>query len=1220
MRIIYLFIVLVFTFTGFSQTQTYTYNFEVPQLNQNEDGYTKIVYKNCLNFGEEGYPSIPYLGVNVLLPQGKEIKNISVVSISYYSLQENIKIIPASRQFPLSEIIHDYKVIPNEKIYSSLLPYPEKIFDNISTHFLSGHSIGSFTICPANYIPAKDQVEFIKQITIKINSKTTDKALESKKFLKKSMSIKKRINSIVENPGDLKNYIYPIFKNTDEYDILLITNNILLAAFNDYMKFKESTGFAVKTVVTEDIYTQYSGQDNQEKIRNCIIDNYENYGISYVILGGDADAGDSLQNIVPHRGFYALNELDIPADMYYACLDGTWNDDGDNKWGEPGEDDLYAELSIGRICVDNDIEIQNFTNKLFMYQNHPVVEDIEKALMIGEYLWPETYGGTYKDEVALGSSNHGYSTVGVSENITVSRLYEILNSWSKTKVFKQFNNTGVNLLNHLGHSNVNYNMKMNNADITTENFQNDGITRGYAIGYSQGCYNGAFDNRNDGGIYISDCFSEKITTIETAEVACIGNSRYGWGSQGSTNGASQYLDRQFYDAIFGEGFTIIGQANGDSKEDNVEYINASEYIRWSAYELNVFGDPSMDIWTEVPVEITTTYPYELSIETEQVLFLSDAPFSRIGLVQNGELIGRGLANESGNATIDLFSAINTYDPIEVSIIGHNRIRHQGTIDVFSNQASVIYNSHVINDASGNGLVEYGETVNLSLGLQNNGDLSASDIIVTLSTTDPYINITDNTENFGNFIPDEIIFIENAFSFEADNTIPDEHFIIFDLSATDGNNSWVSHFIIKAYAPNLQFVDFVIFDPTGNNNGRIDPGETANITITIENTGSCNALNVYGELFSDYSFITINQVALPYGNIPINESLEQNFSITADINTPEGIPANFDFEMTADTDITAIDTFYTIIGRYMTLVVDLDKNKYSGPEIYSTFENMEITAAYITEFPEDLINTCKSLFLCLGIHFTNYVLSEDEGQMLADFLNYGGNIYLEGRITWLDDPQTVAHPMFSLNAVEDTWFQYIDILGMEGAFTNEMNFIYNGEKPYNNYYLEPVAPAFCIFQTQSPEYSCAVAYDAENYKTIGTTFEFGKLEDGSSPSTKAELMQYYLNFFDGLMTSEKNPDNSIPESARLFNNYPNPFIDNTTIQFALNQDTKVNLEILNINGQKVKTLKDQKLKSGNYNISWDGTDNYNNTVAPGIYLLKMQTDEFLSVKRIIVIDE
>jgi len=218
------------------------------------------------------------------------------------------------------------------------------------------------------------------------------------------------------------------------------------------------------------------------------------------------------------------------------------------------------------------------------------------------------HGGDYMDEITEGSSNNGVTTVGFAENISISKLYDRDGGWNKYNVFNEINSDGVHLMNHLGHSNVQYNMKMNNSDLNTSNFQNDGITRGFVIGYSQGCYNGSFDNRETGGNYSNgDCFAEKITTIATAEVACIANSRYGWYSPGGTGSTSQFVHRQFCDAIFGEEIFTIAYINSDSKEDNAVRFNSSGNMRWVVYQTNLFGDPSLDIWTDIPVEITPTY-------------------------------------------------------------------------------------------------------------------------------------------------------------------------------------------------------------------------------------------------------------------------------------------------------------------------------------------------------------------------------------------------------------------------------------------------------------------------------------------------------------------------------------------------------------------------------------------------------------------------------------
>jgi VCBS repeat-containing protein len=436
-------------------------------------------------------------------------------------------------------------------------------------------------------------------------------------------------------------------------------------------------------------------------------------------------------------------------------------------------------------------------------------------------------------------------------------------------------------------------MKMYNSDLTTTNFQNDGITRGFVIGYTQGCYSGSFDNRVvDGSYYDDDCFAEKITTMETAEVANIGNSRFGWGGSGNTNGASQYFDRQFYDAIFGEDITLIGDANADSKEDNVAYISSLQgAIRWCFYELNLFGDPTMDIWTAIPTDIIATYPAAVPMGSSQITFQTNAPFARIGVLQNGEIIGRAIADASGLAIVDLFDPIVSTDILSISIIAHNKNRHEGNIVITSDVAYVIFDSYEINDEAGNnnGLLDFGEDILLSLGAYNVGVQIATNVNITLISDDEYITITDNTEYYGDFEIGETIFIEDAFAFEIATDVPDQHIVTFEVEII-GQETWISYLSITINAPMLAIGGLWIDDSAGgNNDGLLDPGETADIIIESSNFGNCTCENTLGTITTGNTYITVTSGTYDLGQLAAGETKQAVYTITVDNTAPIGTP-------------------------------------------------------------------------------------------------------------------------------------------------------------------------------------------------------------------------------------------------------------------------------------------------------------------------------------------
>jgi hypothetical protein len=93
----------------------------------------------------------------------------------------------------------------------------------------------------------------------------------------------------------------------------------------------------------------------------------------------------------------------------------------------------------------------------------------------------------------------------------------------------------------------------------------------------------------------------------------------------------------------------------------------------------------------------------------------------------------------------------------------------------------------------------------------------------------------------------------------------------------------------------------------------------------------------------------------------------------------------------------------------------------------------------------------------------------------------------------------------------------------------------------------------------------------------------------------------------------------PEPVALSQNYPNPFNPTTTIDFQVKTPGKVEIEVYNIKGAKVKTLINTFLTSGNHSITWNGTDVQNNEVSSGMYFYKLKTEnKYTSTKKMLLL--
>jgi hypothetical protein len=96
------------------------------------------------------------------------------------------------------------------------------------------------------------------------------------------------------------------------------------------------------------------------------------------------------------------------------------------------------------------------------------------------------------------------------------------------------------------------------------------------------------------------------------------------------------------------------------------------------------------------------------------------------------------------------------------------------------------------------------------------------------------------------------------------------------------------------------------------------------------------------------------------------------------------------------------------------------------------------------------------------------------------------------------------------------------------------------------------------------------------------------------------------------------ENPVPQDFVLAQNYPNPFNPETKINYQLPKSSKVRISVFNLLGQKVTTLVDTEKPAGYYSIKWDGKDESGRLVLSGMYIYQIETDEFVKVKKLVLI--
>ena len=895
-----------------------TYYFENVKIQQSGE-YHLISFENTLLTGKTGEPTLPYNAIKLILPPGETATTIEFIGEQETQIPGYFKIYPHQPSRPLSDDSPAVFII-NEEIYNTTVNYPEKNTGEIITEYMNGYAIGLSSFTPVKYNPATGTVSYYKEVKIRITTKPEVASAIALQNINSSKKSKERVKNFVQNKELLEQYPAASLK-ADDYQLLIITPSQFENSYQTLIDIYLERGIKTEVITTEYISANGTGQDDQEKIRNYIIQEYQSHSVEYVLLGGDVEH-------VPYRGFYCYvqsgsgyTDDDIPADLYYSALDGNWNTDGDNLWGEPGEDDLLPDIAVGRFSFSDATELSNMINKTISYQNSPVLGELRDPLLAGEHLYndPETWGADYLELLIGHHEDNGYTTDGIPADHDIETMYERDAAWSGSDLIAKVN-SGKQFIHHVGHANSSYVAHLYNSDITDANFYNaNGVDHNFTIMQTHGCICGAFDN--------NDCILERMVSIQNFAVAVIGNSRYGWFNEGQTEGPAAHLHREMVDALYHEKMNHIGAAFMESKIQTSPWVTAPGQweegaLRWNFYDINVLGDPALSVWTDEPITIQVSYQNSIPMgvsSTSVTVTSGGSPMENFAcaIIKDGVLHGVGYTDASGNAQINFDPVFTTVGDAELIVSGYNCLPATYAVSIVPNSGSyVVYSAHSIDDSQGNnnGEVDFGESINLTIEVENVGSAQANNVQVTLATSDSYVTITDNFENYGDIPGNSTKSVTDGFAFDVASDIPDQHTVDFDIEITgESKDTWNSSFSITINAPILEFGSMTIDDNAGGDgNGRLDPGETADISVPVTNNGHSDSPDASALLSSVSSYVTINSGSASLGVINTGGSANAIFNISIDPLTPIGTSVDLTVDVDAgDYDIT--NTFYQNVG-------------------------------------------------------------------------------------------------------------------------------------------------------------------------------------------------------------------------------------------------------------------------------------------------------------------
>ena len=216
---------------------------------------------------------------------------------------------------------------------------------------------------------------------------------------------------------------------------------------------------------------------------------------------------------------------------------------------------------------------------------------------------------------------------------------------------------------------------------------------------------------------------------------------------------------------------------------------------------------------------------------------------------------------------------------------------------------VLYNVN-INDSGGNGNADFSETVNLQIELANIGLSDATRINTILSSSNLFVTITQNASSYNDILGGSSgsNLIDYVFDVSSDCVNGTNAFFVLDVSSDE--DDWELYFNIELHAPELNIQQSVVDD----GDGILSAGETADIRITVINSGGTDAENIIALLSSSDPYLTINDNQDDLSILTPGANDNFFFNVTASASTPIGHAFVCDLYFTADNGFIDSDSF------------------------------------------------------------------------------------------------------------------------------------------------------------------------------------------------------------------------------------------------------------------------------------------------------------------------
>lgn len=349
-----------------------TVDFSPPAVTERGAYVTVTVPEADRVLSAAGKPGLPVYTARLPLPLGAEIQRVACTPVGVSTMPVEHHVAPAPHPVPLAGGVSSPGSL-NQTIYGSEAPYPQTWYTEQAFGGLHNGKLATVVVLhlhPVRYLPAQHLLQYASRLRISVTFKEPSEP--------------RRLGT----GGDL----------------LIVTPEEYTDELQPLVSHKESRGISTVVKTVEDITAAYPGADSQECVKYCIKDTVEQQGVTSVLLVGGEDKCPVRYT---HVSIEEHNDREIfPTDLYYADLYtaagnfSSWDTNhngvfGEYRWaGRTDHVDLYPDVYVGRIPVENEKQVTQVVTKIVSYENGGTQDWFTNLVVCGGDSFTDDYGDT----------------------------------------------------------------------------------------------------------------------------------------------------------------------------------------------------------------------------------------------------------------------------------------------------------------------------------------------------------------------------------------------------------------------------------------------------------------------------------------------------------------------------------------------------------------------------------------------------------------------------------------------------------------------------------------------------------------------------------------------------------------------------------------------------------------------------------------------------------